>query len=304
MSQDPSLPSIAFAGLGIMGSRMATRLLQAGHPLTVWNRSSPPLALLVEQGAQAASSPRAAAALADLACTCLADPQAVRTVVLGEEGILAGLRPGSALVDFSTGSPDLARELERACQSRGVDFLEAPVTGSRVGAAEGTLLLMCGGTEAAFTRLAPVLQIVGKKALHIGPAGQAATVKLIGNTLISFMLEGLVEGLALGIRAGIPPEKILEVVQSSGFASPYWSFKGGAMIRRDWDTHFSLDLLHKDQGLALAEGKRWGVPMPGLQAIRGVVELARERGWGGQDIAALFRVIGEAEAETRSETVT
>ena len=137
----------------------------------------------------------------------------------------------------------------------------------------------------------PVMMAMGARAIHCGDIGQASVVKLIGNTVISFMLEGLCEGLAVGGRAGIAPQTLIDVIQASGYASPYYPFKGGAIARQDWDTHFSIDLMHKDQGLMLEEAAAHRVPMPGLAAIREVFQAARAQGWGGEDIAAVYKVV-------------
>jgi 3-hydroxyisobutyrate dehydrogenase-like beta-hydroxyacid dehydrogenase len=197
-------------------------------------------------------------------------------------------------IDTSTIGRPTALAMAEAAKKYGVDFLEAPVTGSKQGARDGTLIAMTGGAYETHMACLPVLEAFTSKVIYVGPLGTAAVMKLIGNTLISFMLEGLAEGAVLGQRAGIPLEKIIEVVQASGFASPYWNFKGGAMVRRDFETHFSLDLLHKDQSLALAEGAWYRVPMPGLAAIHQVTSMARALGHGGEDIAAQIKSIEAA----------
>lgn len=282
---------IGFAGLGIMGTGMAHNLLAKGHSLTVWNRTATACDPLVKAGAKLARTPRDLAAASEVVVSCLADPAAVEAVYFGADGVLAGLAKGARCVDTSTVSPDLARRLAAACEERGAELLESPVTGSKVGAKEGTLLLMTGGKKAVHDELEPILLCLGKKALYMGPAGMGQTVKLIGNTIISFLLEALAEGLTLGKAAGLEPEQIIEMVQASGFASPYWAFKGGAMARRDFETHFSLDLLHKDQTLALGLAAKVGVPMPGLAALREVVATARANGMGGEDIAAVIKAV-------------
>jgi 3-hydroxyisobutyrate dehydrogenase-like beta-hydroxyacid dehydrogenase len=176
-------------------------------------------------------------------------------------------------------------------RAAGADILEAPVTGSKLGAERGTLLLMTGGRRETHDELMPVMMAMGTRAIYCGELGQASVVKLIGNTIISFMLEGLCEGLVVGGKAGLPLETILEVVMASGFASPYYTFKGQAIAARDWDTHFSIDLLVKDQTLMLHEAAARGVPMPGLAAIREVFQSARALGFGGEDIAAVVKAL-------------
>lgn len=289
---------VGFAGLGIMGSRMAKNLLAKGHEVAVYNRSAGPAQALAAKGAQVAADPASLAERSEVVFTCLADPPAVRAVYLGERGIVAGLQAGARCVDTSTIAPSLARELAAACQARGADFLEAPVTGSKQGAEDGMLLLMTGGPRELHDELEPLLLCIGKRAIYMGELGAGSAMKLLGNTLISFMLEGLAEVLTLGRRQGLAPEQILEVVQASGFSSPYWTFKGGAMARRDFAPHFTLDLLHKDQVLALGEGALHRVPMPGLAAIHQVVEAARAQGLGREDIGAVLKAV-EAAAGAR-----
>jgi 3-hydroxyisobutyrate dehydrogenase len=282
---------VGFAGLGIMGSRMASNLLAKGHAVAVYNRSPGPAQALKQKGAEVVADPAALAERSEVVFTCLADPPAVRAVYLGERGIVQGLEAGACCVDTSTIAPSLARKLAAACQTKGADFLEAPVTGSKQGAQDGTLLLMTGGPRKLHDELEPLLLCIGKRAIYMGELGAGSAMKLLGNTIISFMLEGLAEVLTLGRKQGLAPEQILEVVQASGFASPYWALKGGAMARRDFETHFSLDLLHKDQALALEESAAHRVPMPGLAALHQVVEVARARGLGGEDISAVLKAV-------------
>ena len=159
-----------------------------------------------------------------------------------------------------------------------------------MGAEQGTLIFMTGGRRETHDELEPLLLQMGSRAIYCGETGAASTVKLIGNSLITFMLSGLCEGLVAAKKAGIAPETLLEVVMASGYASPYYPFKGNAIQKRDWDTHFSIDLMHKDQTLMLDEAARLQVPMPGLAALREVFQVARAQGFGGEDIAAVYKV--------------
>ena len=285
---------IGFAGLGLMGGRMARHYLENGFPLTVWNRTPDRCAPLVAAGATQAKTPRELAERSDVVVACVSDPPAVERLVFAEDGLLAAARPGFTYLETSTISPSMARRVDEALRAKGARMLEAPVTGSKMGAEKGTLILMTGGPRALHDELMPVMMAIGSKAIYCGEMGQGSVVKLIGNGLISFMLAGLCEGLVLAKKAGIPQETVLEVVMASGYQSPYFPFKGAAIARRDWDTHFSIDLLVKDQTLALEEGAAHGVPMPGLAAIREVFQSARARGWGAEDIAAVYKVIESA----------
>ncbi len=285
---------IGFAGLGLMGGRMARHYLEKGFPLTVWNRTADRCAPLVAAGAAQARTPRELAERSDVVVACVSDPPAVERLVFAEDGLLGAARPGFTYLEASTISPSMARRVDEALRAKGARMLEAPVTGSKTGAEKGTLILMTGGPRALHDELMPVMMAIGSKAIHCGEMGQGSVVKLIGNGMISFMLEGLCEGLVLAKKAGIPQETVLEVVMASGYQSPYFPFKGAAIAKRDWDQHFSIDLLVKDQTLALEEGAAHGVPMPGLAAIREVFQSARARGWGAEDIAAVFKVIESA----------
>lgn len=281
---------VGFAGLGLMGSRMAANLL-AKNTVTVWNRTARGCDALKAKGAKVAETPEELAKASDVVFTCLADPPAIQQVYLGPQGLLAGAREGMRFVDTSTISPGLAREVAAALRAQGAELLECPVTGSKQGAQEAKLLLMTSGKKEIHDELEPLLLEIGKKAIYLGDTGMASAMKLLGNTFISFMLEALAETFTLGRAEGLTPKQILEVVQASGFASPYWDFKGGAMARRDFEPHFSIDLLHKDQALALAEGARFNVPMPGLAAAHQVCVTARARGLGKEDIAAVLKAI-------------
>jgi 3-hydroxyisobutyrate dehydrogenase-like beta-hydroxyacid dehydrogenase len=285
---------IGFAGLGLMGSRMARQFLDKGFPLTVWNRTPERCAPLREAGAQVAVTPRDLAEACDVVITCVADPGAVGRIVFADDGVRPAARPGFRYIETSTISPGLARRTAEALRAKGADVLEAPVTGSKMGAEKGTLTIMTGGRRETHDELLPILMAMGTKAIYCGEIGQASVVKLIGNTIISFMLEGFCEGLVAGRKAGVPLETLIEVIQASGYASPYFAFKGAAIAKRDFDQHFSIDLLVKDQGLMLDEAATQGVPMPGLAAIREVFQAARAQGYGQEDIAAVVKAIERA----------
>jgi 3-hydroxyisobutyrate dehydrogenase len=287
---------VAFLGLGIMGGGMAANLLVKGHELWVWNRTPARAEPLLARGARWAASPRAAAEVSGLEvlCTALADPAALEQVAFGDGGFVAGLGRGTRVVDFSTVSPALVQRLEAAVAERAGPeggFLASPVTGSKNAAAAGTLLLMCGGDHKLLEALAPVLGAVSAKAVHVGTVAQAAQMKLAGNVIVAHMVGALSEAMALAARAGISAEKVLEVVQSSGYASPFWEFKGRALASRDFSTHFSVDLMHKDLTLALEAASAARLPLPGTAAIREVYQAARARGLGAHDITATATVL-------------
>ena len=285
---------IGFAGLGLMGGRMARNLLRKGFPLTVWNRTRERCLPLAAEGASVARTPRDLAEHSDVVVACVADPPAVERLVFAGDGLLGAVRPGFRYLECSTVSPDTTRRVQAALRERGGDALEAPVTGSKNGAENATLLFMTGGARAVHDELLPVMMAMGTKAIHCGEMGQGSTVKLIGNSVISFMLEALCEGIVVGRKAGLSIETIVEVIQASGYASPYYAFKGAAIAKRDFEEHFAIDLLVKDQGLMLEQAQALRAPMPGLAAIREVFQAARAQGLGREDICAVVKALEQA----------
>lgn len=282
---------VGFLGMGLMGSRMARNLARKGFAVTVWNRTRARAEALVADGAKVASTPAELMGEVDVACTCLSTPSVLEEAVDGKDGLFRKARKGQLLIDFSTISPAMALSLERRANALGVDFVESPVTGSKNGAEKGTLLLMVGGTKEAVARCEGVFAAVGEKAIHCGAVDAAVQVKLAGNALIASMLQGLGEGMLLATKAGVDPSKVLEVVQASGFRSPYFEFKGAALLRRDFSTHFSIELMHKDLSLFLDDASARRVPTPLAAAVREVYALARAAGKGEEDIGAVITVL-------------
>ena len=185
-------------------------------------------------------------------------------------------------------SVPLIESLAARFAAKGVDFADAPVTGSRSGAEKGTLVIMTGCSEATLAKATPIFQAVGEKVIHCGDVGTGTQVKLAGNALIAGMLQCFSEGLLLTKKAGVDPRKLIEVVQASGFRSPYFDFKGKAILERDFTTHFSIDLMHKDLSLFLDNAAAHKVPTPTAASLRETYNLARATGHGGQDIAAVI----------------
>jgi len=285
---------IGFAGMGLMGSRMARNLLSKGFPLTVWNRTPARCEPLAREGAKVARTPRELAENSDVVVACVADPDAAGRIMFAEDGIRPAIRPGFRYLECSTISPGLVRRMGEVLRAKGADVLEAPVTGSKLGSEKGTLLFMTGGRPETHEELMPVMMAMGTRAILCGELGHASVVKLVGNTIISFMLEGFCEGAVVAQKAGVPLQKVLEVVMASGFASPYFAFKGAAIEKRDFDQHFSIDLLVKDQTLMMEEAAAARAPMPGLAAIREVFQAARAQGLGQEDIAAVIKTLERA----------
>jgi 3-hydroxyisobutyrate dehydrogenase len=261
-------PTVGLIGLGLMGGPMGLNLLKAGFPLVIWNRTRAKAEELVAAGAKLADDPRGAAERADVLLTIVSDPPALEEVLFGAKGAgansgaLAAMRPGSTLIDSSTVSPELARRLAAACAERGVDFLDAPVTGGTWGAKKGELVFMIGGRAEVLERVKPVLEAVGKKLLLLGPNGAGQTVKLGMNLLLALQVDAFAESLALVTAAGVPAEKLMEVLQSSMARSGVLDVKAPMMVKGEFPASFPLRLMHKDVRLALELARERGVNLP------------------------------------------
>jgi 3-hydroxyisobutyrate dehydrogenase-like beta-hydroxyacid dehydrogenase len=272
-----------------MGRPMAANLLKAGFPVTVWNRTAARTEPLVAQGAKAAASPREAAAGADVLITIVSDPPALEQVMEGENGALAGLRRGSVLIDSSTVSPTLARRIAAACAERGVEFLDAPVTGGTWGAEKGELVFMVGGPAATLSRVEPVLGAMGKRWFHLGPHGAGQTVKLAMNMLFALEVDALAEALALATAGGVPGEKLVEVMQSSMGRAPVLDVKAPLLLKGEYPPSFPLRLMHKDLTLALELAKQLGVSLPAGAAAREAYDVVLRAAREDVDYAAVGR---------------
>lgn len=283
-----SIRHVGFLGLGIMGTPMALNLKKKGFEVTVWNRSPARAQALVAQGLSVAATPKELASKVDAFCTCVADPAALQEVALGEQGLIHGASKGQLYVDFSTVSVALITQLGEAFARKGVDVADAPVTGSKSGAEKGTLVIMTGCSDATLARATPLFQALGEKVVHCGALGAGTQVKLAGNALIAAMLQAFSEGMLLTKKAGVDPRKFIEVVQASGFKSPYYDFKGQALLKRDFATHFSIDLMHKDLSLVLDNAAANKVPMPTASSLRATYDVARAAGKGAMDITAVI----------------
>jgi 3-hydroxyisobutyrate dehydrogenase-like beta-hydroxyacid dehydrogenase len=260
-------PTIGLIGLGLMGKPMGRNLLKAGFPLVVWNRSSAKADDLVREGAKLAANPSDLAAQVNVLITIVSDPPAQEQVLWGKDGALAALRPGSTLIDSSTVSPDLARREAAACAERGVDFLDAPVTGGTWGAEKGELVFMIGGKAEVLERVKPVLEAVGKKFFLLGPNGAGQIVKLAMNLLLALQVDALAESLALVTAAGVPGERLIEVMQSSMARSGVLDVKAPLLLKNEFPASFPLRLMHKDVRLALELAREKGVVLPAGSAV-------------------------------------
>ena len=280
-------PTVGLIGLGLMGHPMGANLLKAGHELTVWNRTASRGDDLVAQGAKRAATPREVAGASEVVITIVSDPPAVESVLWGESGVFAGLRPGSVVVESSTVTPNLEKCAAAAAAAQGSEFLEAPVTGGTWGAEKGELVFMVGGEASTLKRVEPVLSAMGKRWFHLGPVGAGQTVKLAMNLLLEVQVEAFAEALALVTRAGVPGQSLLDVMQSSLGRSPLLDLKGAMMLKGEYKPSFPLRLMHKDLGLALDLANQLGVPLPAAAASREVLNAVKGAMTEDVDFSAL-----------------
>jgi 3-hydroxyisobutyrate dehydrogenase-like beta-hydroxyacid dehydrogenase len=288
---------VGVIGLGRMGLPMAGRLVRAGFPVTVWNRTPGRAAPLTELGARRAESPQALAASADVVITMLSDGPAVRAVLGGPAGVLAAARPGTVAVDMSTIGPAAARELAAEAGRHGVEFLDAPVSGSVTVAEQGMLTVMAGGPPDAFERVRPVLAAVSQAQLHLGPAGAGAAMKLAVNLVIAATNQSVAEALALAESYGIDRASAYDTLASSAVASPFLGYKRDAYLQPDAaPVSFSAALMSKDLELAigLAAGQR--LPLPVASAAQEFLAVATGAGLGEADFACVAQVLRDAAA--------
>jgi 3-hydroxyisobutyrate dehydrogenase-like beta-hydroxyacid dehydrogenase len=281
--------NVGWIGLGLIGKPMARRLVKAGFPVAIWNRTASKADDLVSSGARLAPTAREAAAAADVLFTCVSDPPALEAVLWGPDGALAGLRKGSILIDSSTVSPGLARRVAAACAERGAEFLEGPITGGTWGAEKGELVFLMGGEAATLDRARPVLDHLGKRFFLLGPHGAGQTIKLAMNLLYALEVQALAESLALVNGAGFGSEKLLEVLASSMGRAPVLDVKAPMMTSDDYAPSFPLRLMHKDLGLALDLSNQLGVALPATAAARETYSAVKGQSTEDVDYAAVRR---------------
>ena len=293
MSTTTAPRRIGLIGLGLMGRPMGMNLLNAGHQLTVWNRTPERANELVAGGAALAKTPHEVAEASEFLLTIVSDPPALESVLWGRDGkndgALAGLRAGSIYVDSSTISPLLVRRIAATCRERGVRFLDAPVTGGDWGAREGNLVFMIGGDAETLRDAEPILGVMGKKWFHLGPSGAGQTVKLAMNAILALEVGAMAEALALVTRAGLKGEQLVEVMQASMARSGVLDVKSPLMLKGDYRPSFPLRLMHKDLGLALDLANQLGVSLPATAAAREVYNYVKGEAKEDLDYSAVMR---------------
>lgn len=287
------MKKIGFIGLGTMGMPMAVNLLKGGYPLCVYNRTASKSQQLLAMGAQVAASPAEIAREADVIFTNVSHDQALLDVIAGPGGVLEGVRPGVTVIDCSTVSPDTSRKVYAELEGRMADFLDAPVTGSKPAAENGTLVFMVGGKEEVFSRIADLLEVVGSKVLYLGPSGSGSYAKLAHNAVVGINAIGLMEGFSIAAKAGLSPEKFLDIVTSGGANSRQAELKGNKIINHDFSNQFSTALMLKDLLLAQKLTAGFQLPAPLLHAATSVFQIGLSKGLGDQDLSSVIQCYEE-----------
>jgi 3-hydroxyisobutyrate dehydrogenase len=284
------MKKIGWVGTGVMGKSMCRHLMKAGYPTAVHNRTREKASELLDEGAEWCDSPFEVAGKAEVVFTIVGFPQDVEEVYLGDDGVLAGLKRGSAAVDMTTSQPSLARRIHGLAEDRGISVLDAPVSGGDIGARDGRLAIMAGGNRNTYDEMLPLFRLMGENIAYMGPAGSGQHTKMSNQILIASTMIGVVESLIYGIRAGLQPEEIIAVIGKGAAAS--WSINnmGPRMIRGDFDPGFYIKHFVKDMGIALEEAKRMNLSLPGLSLAHQFYLSAMAMGLENLGTQGLYRV--------------
>jgi 3-hydroxyisobutyrate dehydrogenase-like beta-hydroxyacid dehydrogenase len=278
---------VAFLGLGIMGRAMASNLVKAGNEVTVWNRTPGKEV----EGAKTALTPAEAAQGAEVVWMCVADTDAVEQVLFGEGGVEQSLTQGMTVVDSSTISPSATLGFAERVRAKGGEYVDAPVTGSKIGAESGQLVFIVGAESAVIERLQPLFSAMGKTTLRMGGTGKGQAAKIGMNLMIATMYEGFAEALVLTSKLGVESENMLQLIQSSMVRSGVIDYKAPFVLKRDFSPNFPLRLMHKDLKLMLDAARETRVKLPELETVEEVYDIAAEEGFGDRDYASTLELL-------------
>ena len=291
--QTPSR-QVAFLGLGVMGGPMAGHLAAAGHQVTVYNRTAAKAqAWAAKHGGKSAATPREAAKGAEFVFACVGNDADLRSVVLGDDGALAGMTAGAVFVDHTTASADIARELHGVAASRGLHFIDAPVSGGEAGAVNGLLTVMCGGDTAPFEAMKPVALAFSRAVTRLGDSGAGQLAKMVNQICIAGLVQGLAEAVAFGSRAGLDMPAVLDVIGKGAAQSWQMDNRGKTMVEDKFDFGFAVDWMRKDLGLVLDESRRNGARLPATALIDQFYAELQNRGGGRWDTSSLIRLLNK-----------
>ena len=281
---------IGFLGLGIMGKPMAQNLVKAGHEVKVWNRTPGK----VVEGAHAAATPKEAAKDAEIVWLCVSDTKAVEQVLFGRDGVIESLKPGAIVVDSSTILPASSLKFAERVRQKGGEFVDAPVTGSKVGAENGQLIFIVGSRPETFENLQPLFRVMGKSAVRVGENGKGLAAKLSMNLMIAMTFEGFAEALVLAKKQQVDLEPLLSLINQSMVRSGVVDYKAPFVLSRDFSANFPMRLMHKDIHLMLEAAKQNGVRLPGLETVDKVYQDSTREGHSELDYAATLMTLEKA----------
>ena len=285
---------VAFVGLGVMGGPMAGHLATSGHQVTVYNRTAAKAdAWIATHGGAAAPTPATAADGAEAVFLCVGNDDDVRSVVLGADGVAATMAAGTVLVDHTTASADVAREIAAAVAPRGIGFVDAPVSGGQAGAVNGALTVMCGGEPEHFDQVMPLIDSYARACTLMGPPGSGQLTKMVNQVLIAGLVQGLAEGLALGQKAGLDMTKVIEVIGQGAAGSWQLTNRGPTMLRDEFEFGFAVEWMRKDLGICLAEANRVGARLPVAALVDQFYAAVQARGGSRWDTSSLIRLLAD-----------
>ena len=286
------MSKVAFIGLGVMGYPMAGHLKNGGHDVTVYNRTAAKAEKWVaEYGGQIAATPREAAADVEIAFTMVGNDDDVRVVTFGDEGTLAGLGSGQNLVDHTTASADVAREVYAAAKDKGVGFVDGPVSGGQAGAENGALTVMCGGEQGPFDGVRPVIDCYAKACTLMGPAGAGQLTKMVNQICIAGLVQGLSEAMNFGIKAGLDMEKVIDVISKGAAQSWQMDNRASTMCAGKFDFGFAVDWMRKDLGICFAEANNNGARLPVAALVDQFYAQVQARGGNRWDTSSLMQLL-------------
>jgi 3-hydroxyisobutyrate dehydrogenase-like beta-hydroxyacid dehydrogenase len=288
---------LGYIGLGVMGGRMAARLMSKGHTVTAYNRTASKARPLVDRGLRLANSPREVAAAADVTFVMVANSAALRAVADGPDGFIAGAGPGKILVDMSTVSPALSRDLARQVRDRGARMVDAPVSGSVLTLEQGKLSIMVGGDRETFDRIKPLLEDIGPKVTYVGSNGLAVSMKIATNISVGVQMLAFAEGVRLAEKSGIARETAVDVLTHSAIGSPMLQYRGPFVLQMPAEAWFNTNMMQKDLLLALELGRELDVPLPTTSVTNEWLTVARAMGFGDADFAAVFQALVRVSGE-------
>ncbi len=288
------MTKVAFIGLGVMGYPMAGYLAKAGHDVTVYNRTTAKAEKWVQEyGGALSETPKGAAEGADVVCACVGNDDDLRSVTYGDDGILAGMKPGSIFLDHTTASADVAREIGAKAGAQEVQFLDGPVSGGQAGAENGTLTVMVGGEQAAFDMAAPIADCYAQAFTLLGPTGSGQLCKMVNQICIAGLVQGLSEGIAFGQKAGLDVGKVIDVISKGAAQSWQMQNRASTMINDEFEFGFAVDWMRKDLGICLAEANNNGARLPVTALVDQFYGAVQNKGGNRWDTSSLLRLLND-----------